>query len=194
MPDPTDKAGVQRLLGLAQYLSKFLPNLSDMTKPLRELTQQYTERCWDDAQNTMLNQLKEAVTHTAILFYYNLSDKVALQCDASQSGLGAAILKKGQPVAYASRALTSAETHYAQIKKELLAIPLRGRALNSAPQRLQHMLLCLQKYNLEIRYKRGKEMFLTDTFNTAFPTTEVSEFVHELERIDYKTLLPVSGT
>lgn len=33
MPAPTDKAGVQRLLGLAQYLSKFLPNLSDMTKP-----------------------------------------------------------------------------------------------------------------------------------------------------------------
>ena len=126
MPDPTDKAGVQRLLGLAQYLSKFLPNLSDMTKPLRELTQQYTERCWDDAQNTMLNQLKEAVTHTAILFYYNLSDKVALQCDASQSGLGAAILKKGQPVAYASRALTSAETHYAQIKKELWAILFAG--------------------------------------------------------------------
>ena len=38
MPAPTDKAGVQRLLGMVQYLSKFLPNLSDMTKPLRELT------------------------------------------------------------------------------------------------------------------------------------------------------------
>lgn len=40
MPAPTDKAGVQRLLGLAQYLGKFLPHLSDVTKPLRELTQQ----------------------------------------------------------------------------------------------------------------------------------------------------------
>ena len=59
---PTDKAGVQRLLGLAQYLSKFLPNLS----------QQDTEWCWDDTQNTALNQLKEAVTCTPILRYYNL--------------------------------------------------------------------------------------------------------------------------
>ena len=221
MPAPTDKAGVQGLLGLEQYLSKFLPNLSDMTKPLRELTQQDTEWCWDDAQNTALNQLKEAVTRTPILRYYNLSDEVTLQCDASQSGLGAAILQKGQPVAYASRALTSAETRYAQIEKELLAIlfvcerfdiyiygrdvvrvetdhkPLEAimrKALNSAPQRLQRMLLRLQRYNLEIRYKRGKEMFLADTLSRAFPPNgEVSEAVHELEEIDHKALLPVSG-
>ena len=38
MPNPTDVPGVQRLLGLAQYLAKFLPHLSDITKPLRDLT------------------------------------------------------------------------------------------------------------------------------------------------------------
>lgn len=39
MPPPTDIAGVQCLLGLAQYLSKFLPYLADLTKPLRNLAQ-----------------------------------------------------------------------------------------------------------------------------------------------------------
>ena len=34
MPPPEDVAGVQRFLGFVQYLSKFLPRLSDMTKPL----------------------------------------------------------------------------------------------------------------------------------------------------------------
>ena len=57
-----------------------------------------------------------------MLRYYNLDEEVTLQCDASQTGLGAALLQKGQPVAYASRALTPAETRYAQIEKELLSI------------------------------------------------------------------------
>ena len=53
---------------------------------------------------------------------YNVQEEVTLQCDASQAGLGAALMQKGQPVAYASRALTPTETRYAQIEKELLAI------------------------------------------------------------------------
>ena len=41
MPRPEDKAGVQRLLGMCQYLSKFCPNLSARVLPLRELKGQY---------------------------------------------------------------------------------------------------------------------------------------------------------
>ena len=122
MPAPTDKAGIQRLLGMIQYLSKILPHLSDMTKPLRDLTQQDVEWCWGDGQDLALKQIKEAVTRTPVLQYYNLEDEVTLHCDASQHGLGAELLQKGQPVPYASRALTPTEFKYAQIEKELLAI------------------------------------------------------------------------
>ena len=67
MPAPADKAAVQLLLGLAQYLSKFLPHLSDITKPLRELTQQDVEWTWDEPQQRALKVLKDAVTRTPIL-------------------------------------------------------------------------------------------------------------------------------
>ncbi|MCG8620893.1 MAG: hypothetical protein MJE68_02675 [Proteobacteria bacterium] len=43
MPQPEDVAAIQHLLGLAKYLSKFLPHPSDITKPLREVTQKDTE-------------------------------------------------------------------------------------------------------------------------------------------------------
>ena len=45
-----------------------------------------------------------------------------MQCDASQFGLGAALLQDSHPTAYSSRALTVTERSYAQIEKELSAI------------------------------------------------------------------------
>ena len=122
MPQPADVAGVQRLLGMAQYLAKFLPHLSDVTKPLRELTQKEVAWVWEEPQMRAFEDLKKAIASTPILRYYNLAEEVTLQCDASQTGLGAALMQNGQPVAYASRALTDTETRYAQIEKELLAI------------------------------------------------------------------------
>ena len=83
MPTPTDKAGVQRLLGLVQYLGNFIPNLSDMTKPLRALMQQDVKWDWGDEQARAFERLKVAVTSTPVLRYCNVEDEVTLQCDAS---------------------------------------------------------------------------------------------------------------
>ena len=182
MPTPKDVPAVQRLLGLAQYLSNFLPHLSEITKPLRELTQRDTEWVWDQAQERALDTLKRTVSSTPVLHYYNRNEDVTLQCDASQSGLGAVLLQNYQPVAYASRAMTQTETRYAQMEKELLAIvfacdhfdpyiygrdvvhietdhqPLVSIAmkpLDRAPHRHQRML---QKYALKLKYKKGKHI------------------------------------
>ena len=113
MPPPENVASVQRLLGMVQYLFKFLPHLSDISKPLRVLTLQDAEWSWEEPQRSAFERLKTAVASTPVLRYYNLQEEVTLQCDASQSGLGAALLQNGQPLAYASRALTPTETSYA---------------------------------------------------------------------------------
>ena len=50
MPVPQLVPAVQRLLGLVQYLSKFLPHLADISQPLRILTQKDIDWVWEDAQ------------------------------------------------------------------------------------------------------------------------------------------------
>ena len=91
----------QCLLGLTQYLSKFLPLLSDITRPLRELTQKDTAWMWDHVHQQALDDLKNAVTYNPVLHYYTLQEEVTLQCNASQTGLGVVLMQNGQPVAYA---------------------------------------------------------------------------------------------
>ena len=62
------------------------------------------------------------VTEAPILSHYDPSSPLAIQCDAIQEGLGAALLQNRKPMAYASCALTDTKTCYAQIEKEMLAI------------------------------------------------------------------------
>ena len=83
MPTPTDKAGVQGLLGMVQHLSKFLLSLADLTKPLRDLTLNDTDWCWEETQILVFNAVKQAVGKAPVLRYCSLDDKVTNQCDAS---------------------------------------------------------------------------------------------------------------
>ena len=57
------------------------------------------------------------------------------------------------------------------------------KPLNDAPKRLQCMLLQLQKYSLNVRYKRGKQMHLADTLSRAYLPGEMS--VAEVEELEY---------
>ena len=167
MPTPTDVAGVRRFIGFTNYLIKFLPRLSDVCVPLRQLAVQDVEWHWTDIHDRAVSQVKSLVTQAPVLKYFDSTKGVTLQCDALDKGLGAVIMQNDQPIIYASHALTDAETHYAQIEKELLAVvyglekfhtytngrsvalqsdhkPLEmifKKSLHKAPKRLQHMLM-----------------------------------------------------
>ena len=45
--------------------------------------------------------------------------ELVIGCDASQKGLAAVVIQQGRPIAYASPALTPAETRYARIEETL---------------------------------------------------------------------------
>ena len=122
MPAPKDKKGVQRLLGTLNFFSKYIPNMSKITHPIRELLGKHRPFHWTPAHDHSFTQIKHILTNAPVLGYYDVNKPVILEADASSHGLGAVIIQNGQPITYASRSLTTAQTHYAQIEKELLAI------------------------------------------------------------------------
>lgn len=66
--------------------------------------------------------LREALIQAPVLRYFDSSKPVTLSMDAIQLGVGAVLMQDAQPVAFSSRTLTEAQTIYAQIEKETLAI------------------------------------------------------------------------
>ncbi|KAK2556262.1 Transposon Tf2-6 polyprotein [Acropora cervicornis] len=133
MPQPQDKAATRRFLGVITYLSKFSPNLSTVTRPLRDLTHVDKEFLWADQHTEAFTKAKELVSKAPCLCYFDVNAPVVLQVDASEYGLGAALLQpvkspnrttevNWQPVAFSSSSLTATEQRYAQIEKETLAI------------------------------------------------------------------------
>ena len=147
----------------------------------------------------IINAIKSAINAEAALVYYDTPKEVTLQVDASSIGLGAALLQDKKPIAFASKALTDTESHYANIERELLAVvygcecfhiylygqsvmvqsnhkPLEAvqlKNLISAPTGLQRMLLRLRPYGITIKYGRGKQVLVADALSGLSPEEEI---------------------
>ena len=219
MPKPEDVAGVQRFVGMTKYLAKFLPHLSDISEPLRKLTHKDTAWNWTEEHDKALTAIKQCVSEAPVLRYFDPKLATEGQGDASCKGLGFALLQQGQPVTYASRALTAAETRYSQIEKELLAlvfgmernhhyvygrkitlwtdhkplVAIQLKPLNAAPKRLQRLLIRLHQYDVEIKYKPGPEMYLADTLSRAYlQQTDRTPMEIAVESIHMANFIPLS--
>jgi len=182
MPTPADPHAVQRYLGMLNFLARFSPKLSDVVKPLRELTHKDVPFKWTDAHDKTFVESKNLITHAPVLRYFNPQLPVTLQVDASAVGVGGTLLQNDQPVAFYSNTLTATEQRYAVIEKECLAICLAfdkwdsllygksditvqtdhqllesifKKPLNKAPRRLQAMRMRLQQWSFVVSYKKG---------------------------------------
>ncbi|UYV64550.1 K02A2.6-like [Cordylochernes scorpioides] len=194
MPHPESITELKSFLGFATYLCKFMPNISMISEPLRKLTMKNSTWSWSKNHQAAFEQIKDLASKAPILRYFDADKSIAIQCDASKHGLGATLLQESQPIIFASRSLSKTEQNYAKIEKECLAIvfacerfhqyilgkcqvivqtdhkPLLSifkKSILKAPQRLQRMLLRLQRYNLELKHVQGSQMHLADIFSRA---------------------------
>ena len=208
---PANKQDVMRLLGMVNYLGKYIPNMATITKPLRDLLKENIVWQWGHIQEETLKQIKTVLTSQPILKFYDASKPCKISVDASKSGLGAVLLQDDNPIAYASRSLTESQQRWAQIEKEMYAVvfgcerfnqfiygkhtiietdhkPLQSiikKPLSQAPTRIQRLLLRLQRYDIDLQYRPGKELVIADALSRAYVSTRYPEDKELDDEIDF---------
>ena len=89
MTKPTSKVELQRFLGMINYLGKFLPNLAQVTAPLRKLLENDIAWHWGKEQDASFEKLQNMVTASPVLQFYDVTIPVLVRTDASKAGVGA---------------------------------------------------------------------------------------------------------
>lgn len=123
MRELENHAELETILGMLGYVAKFIPNLSELNAPIRDLKTS-DKWNWTSEAKQSFNNVKKALSSTKVLRYFDTNQPVSLSVDASMKGLGSAVIQQSGVVAFASRALTSAEQRFAQIEKEMIAMML----------------------------------------------------------------------
>ncbi len=109
MPTPECKQDVERLLGMVTYLGKFIPNMSELTEPLRELLKANVLWSWQKCHDQAFEKVKTVLSNAPVLHNFQPDKPITISVDASQKGLGATLLQERAPVAYASKSLTPSQ-------------------------------------------------------------------------------------
>ena len=127
-PTPTDVTSVRSFLGLANQLADFMPDLAQVTGPMRELLRKNVAFTWGSDQENSFKEAKRIILASAKLAHYDPKRETSLLSDASRlHGLGFSLLQynernEPQLIQCGSRSLTSSERNYATIELELLGI------------------------------------------------------------------------
>lgn len=126
MAPPQDVSAVRRFLGMVNHVGRFLPNVSQVTAPIRALLGKAVAWMWGPEQQHAFEQLKALLTSGQGVAKYHPEYPTIVSADASSYGLGAVLIQQQPsgdrlPVAYASRSLTETEQRYSQLEKEALA-------------------------------------------------------------------------
>ena len=84
---PRNKHELQSLLGIFNYLGKFVPNLAAKTQDLCALVKNNAEFVWEETHTKILEALKAKVKDNTTLQYFDPQKEIVIECDASQIGI-----------------------------------------------------------------------------------------------------------
>ncbi len=210
---PTSAGQLASFLGMTAYYLRFLPQYSEITSPLQQLLKHNTP--WTADCEQAIRRLTHLLTSPPTLAHFDLSSPTLVTCDASAVAVGAVLsqLHDGieRPIAFASRALSSAEQKYSVGEREALAciwacerwhMYLYGRSFTlrtdhqalttlmsssgtgHKPLRLHRWADRLNQYNYQLLFTPGKDNVVADFLSRSAvePTSTAKQPESDIER------------
>ena len=121
-PRPTTIGEVRSFQGLVSFYRRFVRDFSSIAAPLTSIIKKDVSFHWDEEREKSFNSLKHVLTHEPILSLPDFSKMFEIECDASEIGIEAVLIKEGCPVAYFSEKLNGAILNYSTYERELYAV------------------------------------------------------------------------
>ena len=201
MPSPKLKVELASFLGMCTYLSAYIPWLSDITTTLRQLNKKSVKFIWNSTYKRVFRQAKLHIANAVTLQYFGPGQPIVLECNASGNGVGGTLLQNGQSIIFISHAHTDTQKRYSNIERELLAmvviiekfhhyifgrhftvhmdhlplVDLFEKFLNDTSPWLQHLLLCLTQYQMQVKDVTHKCIPIVDCMSCLVDSTRGQE-------------------
>ena len=201
MPAPKNKTELASFLGMCNYLSMYVPHLSDVTSTLRELNRKNVDFTWNATYDKAFRQAKLHVANVVTPKYFKPQTPIVIECDTSGVGVGGVHLQNGHPVTFISQALTDTQKRYSNIECQLLAlvivvehlhhyvfgrqctvhtdhaslVNLFNKCLNDTSPRLQQLMLRLFQYEMNIEYVTQKCVPIADCLSRLISPNSAQE-------------------
>ena len=117
---------LRSFLGSVHYIGKFIPNLAQISHPLRPLLKKSSKFLWTAEHENCFIEIKNRIANATANSHYNPQLKTRVKCDASRTGLGATLeqltVDGRKPIVFASRFLNSCEERYSVNELEILGV------------------------------------------------------------------------
>lgn len=125
---PSSKSEVNSFLGMLSYVAhRWLPDLAELTYPLRKLTHKDIHFKWELEQQTAFDTIIARLEQLVTLGYVSLTEEFELHADASPYGCGAVLAQRNsrgeiRPIAFASKCFSHEDRALSQTEREALAL------------------------------------------------------------------------
>ncbi|GFT92138.1 retrovirus-related Pol polyprotein from transposon 17.6 [Trichonephila clavipes] len=191
IPSPRNLKQLQSFLQTCSWYRKFIPNFSDIARPLSNLSKKSTAWKWSEIEQQAFQTLKQCLITPPILRQVDPKKPFIIRTDASSYALGAVLLQgesptDEQPVEYASRLLSSAEKNYSTTEREALAVDW---ALNKFRGYIEGAEITVASDHQQPEY-RDEKICELKTIIIDFPTRTANELkTEQLKDLELKKII-----